>query len=95
MWNFQTTHIDVWDYDLGSQPTLLDFPHDGTTVPAVLLPSKQGELYVLDRRTGKPLVGVEERAVPGGGVEPQRRARTQPFSLYHSLRKRDLTERDM
>ncbi|MBO9880409.1 membrane-bound PQQ-dependent dehydrogenase, glucose/quinate/shikimate family [Xanthomonas sp. D-109] len=95
VWNFQTTHIDVWDYDLGSQPTLLDFPHDGTTVPAVLLPSKQGELYVLDRRTGKPLVGVEERAVPGGGVEPQRRAKTQPFSLYHSLRKRDLTERDM
>ncbi|WP_440984607.1 membrane-bound PQQ-dependent dehydrogenase, glucose/quinate/shikimate family [Xanthomonas sontii] len=95
VWNFQTTHIDVWDYDLGSQPTLLDFPHDGTTVPAVLLPSKQGELYVLDRRTGTPLVGVEERAVPGGGVEPQRRARTQPFSLYHSLRKRDLTERDM
>ncbi|UYC13881.1 membrane-bound PQQ-dependent dehydrogenase, glucose/quinate/shikimate family [Xanthomonas sp. CFBP 8445] len=95
VWNFQTTHIDVWDYDLGSQPTLLDFPHDGKTVPAVLLPSKQGELYVLDRRTGKPLVGVEERAVPGGGVEPQRRAKTQPFSLYHSLRKRDLTERDM
>ncbi|MXV07591.1 membrane-bound PQQ-dependent dehydrogenase, glucose/quinate/shikimate family [Xanthomonas sp. LMG 9002] len=95
VWNFQTTHIDVWDYDLGSQPTLLDFPHDGTTVPAVLLPSKQGELYVLDRRTGKPLVGVEERPVPGGGVEPQRRAKTQPFSLYHSLRKRDLTERDM
>ncbi|WP_254457805.1 membrane-bound PQQ-dependent dehydrogenase, glucose/quinate/shikimate family [Xanthomonas sacchari] len=95
VWNFQTTHIDVWDYDLGSQPTLLEFPHDGTTVPAVLLPSKQGELYVLDRRTGKPLVGVEERAVPGGGVEPQRRAKTQPFSLYHSLRKRDLTERDM
>lgn len=95
VWNFQTTHIDVWDYDLGSQPTLLDFPHNGTTVPAVLLPSKQGELYVLDRRTGTPLVGVEERAVPGGGVEPQRRAKTQPFSLYHSLRKRDLTERDM
>ncbi|MBB6365755.1 quinoprotein glucose dehydrogenase [Xanthomonas sacchari] len=95
VWNFQTTHIDVWDYDLGSQPTLLDFPHDGKSVPAVLLPSKQGELYVLDRRTGKPLVGVEERAVPGGGVEPQRRAKTQPFSLYHSLRKRDLTERDM
>ncbi len=64
-------------------------------MPAVLLPSKQGELYVLDRRTGKPLVGVEERAVPGGGVEPQMRAKTQPFSLYHTLRKPDLTERDM
>ncbi|CAE1135212.1 membrane-bound PQQ-dependent dehydrogenase, glucose/quinate/shikimate family [Xanthomonas euroxanthea] len=95
VWNFQTTHIDTWDYDLGSQPSLIDFPKDGVNVPAVLLPSKQGELYVLDRRTGKPLVGVEERAVPGGGVEPQMRARTQPFSLYHTLRKPDLTERDM
>ncbi|MBB5769635.1 membrane-bound PQQ-dependent dehydrogenase, glucose/quinate/shikimate family [Xanthomonas euroxanthea] len=95
VWNFQTTHIDTWDYDLGSQPSLIDFPKDGVNVPAVLLPSKQGELYVLDRRTGKPLVGVEERAVPGGGVEPQMRARTQPFSLYQTLRKPDLTERDM
>ncbi|NIK41159.1 quinoprotein glucose dehydrogenase [Xanthomonas arboricola] len=95
VWNFQTTHIDTWDYDLGSQPSLIDFPKDGVNVPAVLLPSKQGELYVLDRRTGKPLVGVEERAVPGGGVEPQMRAKTQPFSLYHTLRKPDLTERDM
>ncbi|QNH13126.1 membrane-bound PQQ-dependent dehydrogenase, glucose/quinate/shikimate family [Xanthomonas sp. SI] len=95
VWNFQTTHIDVWDYDLGSQPTLVDFPHDGGKVPAVILPSKQGEIYVLDRRSGKPLVGVEQRAVPGGGVEPQRRAKTQPFSLYHTLRKPDLTERDM
>ncbi|MBB4771200.1 membrane-bound PQQ-dependent dehydrogenase, glucose/quinate/shikimate family [Xanthomonas sp. LMG 8993] len=95
VWNFQTTHIDAWDYDLGSQPSLIDFPKNGVNVPAVLLPSKQGELYVLDRRTGKPLVGVEERAVPGGGVEPQMRAKTQPFSLYHTLRKPDLTERDM
>ncbi|CAG2088375.1 membrane-bound PQQ-dependent dehydrogenase, glucose/quinate/shikimate family [Xanthomonas euroxanthea] len=95
VWNFQTTHIDTWDYDLGSQPSLIDFPKDGVNVPAVLLPSKQGELYVLDRRTGKPLVGVEERAVPGGGVEPQMRAKTQPFSLYHTLRKPGLTERDM
>lgn len=95
VWNFQTTHIDAWDYDLGSQPSLIDFPKDGVNVPAVLLPSKQGELYVLDRRTGEPLVGVEERAVPGGGVEPQMRSKTQPFSLYHTLRKPDLTERDM
>lgn len=95
VWNFQTTHIDVWDYDLGSQPTLVDFPQDGGSVPAVILPSKQGEIYVLDRRSGKPLVGVEERPVPGGGMEPQTRSRTQPFSLYHTLRKPDLSERDM
>lgn len=94
-WNFQTTHVDVWDYDLGSQGTLVDFPTANGRVPAVVLPSKQGDLYVLDRRTGRPLVPVEEMKVPGGGVEPQRRSPTQPFSRYHTLRKADLTERDM
>ncbi|KAF1714398.1 membrane-bound PQQ-dependent dehydrogenase, glucose/quinate/shikimate family [Pseudoxanthomonas yeongjuensis] len=94
-WHFQTTHIDVWDYDLGSQGTLVDFPTVNGPVPAIVLPSKQGDIYVLDRRSGKPLVGVEERAVPQGGVEPDKRSKTQPFSLYHTLRKDDLTERDM
>lgn len=94
-WNFQTTHVDVWDYDLGSQGTLVEFPTRGGTVPAIVLPSKQGDIYVLDRRSGQPLVAVEERRVPGGGVEPQRRSKTQPQSTYHTLRKSDLTERDM
>src|SRR5690606_24037793 len=56
VWHFQTTHVDVWDYDLGSQPTLLDFPTENGPVPAVLLPTKQGDIYVFDRRTGDPLV---------------------------------------
>ncbi|MFC3715328.1 membrane-bound PQQ-dependent dehydrogenase, glucose/quinate/shikimate family [Luteimonas soli] len=95
-WHFQTVHKDVWDYDLGSTATLVDFPVDGRTVPALVLPSKQGDLYVLDRRTGEPLTGVEERPAPQGGVEPERRSPTQPHSLYHTLRRKDdLTERDM
>ena len=94
-WHFQTVHVDVWDYDLGSQATLVDFPGANGHVPALVLPSKQGDMYVLDRRTGKPLVGVEERPVPQGGVEPENRSPTQPFSLYHTLQKPDLTERDM
>lgn len=91
-WHFQTVHNDVWDYDLGSQATLVDYPTDAGPVPALVLPSKRGDIFVLDRKTGKPLVPVEERAVPGGGVEPDQRAPTQPFSTYHSLRKPDLTE---
>ncbi len=94
-WSFQTVHMDVWDYDLGSQATLVDFPTVTGSVPALILPSKQGEIYVLDRRTGTPLTGVEERAAPTGGVEPEQRAATQPFSLYHTLRKPDITEKDM
>lgn len=94
-WSFQTVRKDVWDYDLGSQGTMVDFPTPNGPVPAIVLPSKQGDIYVLDRRTGRPLTPVQDRAVPQGGVEPEQRSRTQPFSLYHTLRKPDLTERSM
>ncbi len=94
-WSFQTVRKDVWDYDLGSQATLIDYPTATGVVPALVLPSKQGDLYILDRRTGRPLTPVENRPAPRGGVEPQERAATQPFSRFHTLAKRDLTERDM
>ena len=95
-WHFQAVRKDVWDYDLGSTATLVDFATAGGTVPALVLPSKQGDLYVLDRRTGEPLTEVVERPAPGGGVEPEERSPTQPHSLYHTLRRDDdLTERDM
>jgi len=95
VWSFQAVHNDVWDYDLGSQATLVDYPTAGGHVPALVLPGKQGDLYILDRRTGRPLTGVEERRAPRGGVEPAERAATQPFSLFHTLRKPDLTETQM
>jgi quinoprotein glucose dehydrogenase len=94
-WRYQTVRRDVWDYDLGSQVTLVDMPTAGGVTPAVILPSKRGEIFVLDRRTGQPLHGVQDRAVPGGGVEPAQRARTQPYSLFNTLAKPDLREADM
>jgi quinoprotein glucose dehydrogenase len=95
VWRFQTVHMDVWDYDLGSQPTLIDFPTEEGVVPAVIVASKQGEIYILDRRSGVPLHRVDERPVAGGGLEPELRSTTQPFSRYHTLRMPDLRERDM
>jgi len=95
-WHFQTSHMDVWDYDPGSQPTLLDFPTDHGAVPALMMPTKQGGIYVFDRRDGTLLGGgAEERPVPQGGVEPEQRTATQPYSLYHTLQQPDLTSRDM
>ncbi|WP_083219956.1 membrane-bound PQQ-dependent dehydrogenase, glucose/quinate/shikimate family [Hoeflea olei] len=94
-WHFQTVHYDVWDYDLGSQPTLIDFPADGGPVPAIIVPSKQGQIYVLNRETGEPLFPVEEREVPSGGVEPDNLSPTQPYSGYASLDMPRLTEKDM
>lgn len=95
VWHFQTVHYDVWDYDLGSQPSLVDFPTENGTLPALILSSKQGEMYVLDRRTGESLFPVNERPVPTGGVEPQNLSPTQPFSEYHSLAMPPLEEEDM
>ncbi|QDZ10680.1 PQQ-binding-like beta-propeller repeat protein [Devosia ginsengisoli] len=95
VWHFQTVHHDVWDYDLGSQPALVDFPAEGGSVPAVLISSKQGDIYVLNRETGEPLFVPEEREVPQGGVEPDYLSPVQPFSTYHSLAMDPLEERDM
>jgi quinoprotein glucose dehydrogenase len=94
-WHFQTVHNDVWDYDLGSQASVVDFPVGENSVPALVLPSKRGDIFILDRRSGEALAKVEERPVPQGGAEPEQRSKTQPFSLYHTLRKADLTEKDM
>jgi quinoprotein glucose dehydrogenase len=95
VWHFQTVHHDLWDYDLGSQPTLVDFPTTDGKIPAIIVPSKQGQIYVLDRKTGKPLFPVEERKVPSGGVEPQDLSKTQPYSGYAHLDQPVLTEKDM
>jgi quinoprotein glucose dehydrogenase len=95
-WTFQNTHNDVWDYDPGSPPTLLDYPQaDGTKVPAIIFPTKNGEFYVLNRETGKSLFGVEERPVPQGGLEPAARSKTQPFSKFASVAQPDLTPANM
>ncbi len=76
-WSFQTTHHDLWDYDVSSQPTLVDLKG----VPALVQPTKRGEIFLLDRRTGQPLATVEERPVPQGNVPGERLSATQPFSV--------------
>ena len=90
-WRFQAVKKDVWDYDFGSQATLIDYK--GT--PAIVVPSKQGDIYVLDRTTGRPLTPIGQVSAPTGGIEPAQRAATQIVSLWQTLRKAPLTERDM
>ena len=67
VWSFQTTHHDVWDYDLPAQPTLARIDTGAGMRDVVIQPTKQGFVFVLDRDTGKPIWPVEERAVPQGG----------------------------
>jgi quinate dehydrogenase (quinone) len=81
-WHFQTVHHDVWDYDVPSQPALVDLPQaDGTVIPALVQGTKRGELFLLDRRDGKPVAPVEEKEVPQGAVEHDWVSKTQPFSV--------------
>ena len=79
-WHFQTTHHDIWDYDVPSQPTLVDLTLDGERRKAVIVPTKRGELFMLDRETGELLTQVTERPVPQTDLENEWSAPTQPFS---------------
>ncbi len=79
-WTFQAIHHDLWDYDLGAQPVLVDFPTAQGRVPALIQATKTGQIFVLDRRNGTPLTRVEERPVPASAIPGERSAPTQPFS---------------
>lgn len=81
-WYFQAVHHDTWDYDLASPPVLFDVKRNGQTTPALAQLTKMGFLFILDRVTGKPIYGVEERPVPVDDALPGDSAwPTQPFPL--------------
>jgi quinoprotein glucose dehydrogenase len=93
-WSFQGVHDDLWDRDMPAQPTLIDLDIGGATVPALVQPTKQGDVYVLDRRDGKPIQAVGEMAVPGSSVPGENAARTQPTSAL-TFMPPPLTGKDM
>lgn len=79
-WTFQTVKHDVWDYDVPAQPVLVDVQRDGKRVPAIAIPTKMGEIFLLDRRNGTPVYPIEERPVPQSPELGEYLADTQPFS---------------
>jgi quinoprotein glucose dehydrogenase len=81
LWHFQVVHHDIWDADVANPPMLLDIRQNGRTIPAVAIMSKSGLVFFMDRVTGTPIYGVEERPVPSSEVPVERVARTQPFPL--------------
>jgi quinoprotein glucose dehydrogenase len=77
VWGFQVVHHDLWDYDVASQPTLFTWK-DGS--PAVVINTKMGHVFVLNRLTGAPLLPIEERPVPQTDIAGEKTSPTQPFS---------------
>ncbi len=80
-WYFQTIHHDLWDSDLPPGPSLIDLKVNGKKVPALEIIGKAGWMFILNRDTGKPVFGVEERPVPKGSVPGEWYSPTQPFPL--------------
>ncbi|MGY1411075.1 outer membrane protein assembly factor BamB family protein [Luteimonas sp. A611] len=96
-WHYQMTHRDLWDFDIPAQPLLYDLPDgNGGSVPALVQITKQGEIFVLDRRTGAPITEVVEKPVPQGDLPGERYAPTQPYSVgMPSIGNQTLVESDM
>lgn len=79
-WHFQFVHHNVFDYDTPSIPLLIDLPHEGKSVPALVQNTKMGLIFVFNRATGEPLVPIVERPVPQTGkVDGESLSPTQPF----------------
>jgi glucose dehydrogenase len=94
-WYFQTIHHDIWDYDAPATPTLVDVMHEGRRIPAVIQTGKTALVFILDRRDGKPIYPVEERAVPKGDVPGEWYSPTQPFPTIPSLTRMSITREEI
>jgi len=97
-WVYQTVHNDLWDFDLPMQPSLIDFTPPGSdkAVPALVIGTKAGQIYVLDRATGKPLTEVKEVPVKAANIPDEPYSPTQPKSVgMPQIGAQTLTESDM
>jgi quinoprotein glucose dehydrogenase len=81
VWYYQVVHHDLWDYDIAAQPVLTNIAKDGKQVPAVIVGTKMGHIFILHRETGKPLFPVEERPVAASDVPGEEAWSTQPIPV--------------
>lgn len=79
LWYFQAVHHDIWDMDLPPGPTLLDVKINGKDVPLLAQTGKIGYMYILNRVTGEPIFGIDEKPVPQSKVPGEFTAPTQPI----------------
>jgi quinoprotein glucose dehydrogenase len=85
-WKFQTSYNDLWDRDNPAQPSLIDLGEEGRKQPAVVLPTKTGNIFVLNRLTGEPIIPVDQVKVSTqGGVAGEHFASSQPVSRLNFI----------
>ncbi len=93
-WVQQFVHHDLWDMDTPAQPSLIDLQTANGTVPGLVIPTKQGDIYVLNRKTGEPILPITEHPAPGGTIKGDFSSPTQPHSAL-SFNPPALEESDM
>jgi glucose dehydrogenase len=93
-WYYQMVHHDLWDYDMNAPPALIEVKRNGQTIPALAETNKMSLLFILDRRTGKPIFGVEERPVPKGDTPGEWYSPTEPFPAKPAPLSRTTMTRD-
>ena len=93
-WVHQFVHHDLWDMDTPAQPTLVDLDTEQGKQPALVIPTKQGDVYVLNRETGEAILPVSEKDAPQGTIEGDHASPTQPISSL-TFRPPTLREADM
>jgi quinoprotein glucose dehydrogenase len=81
IWHFQFTHHDIWDRDPPAPPNLLMVERNGKKIPAVAQVTKQGYVYVFNRKTGEPLFDIVEKSVPSSQLKGEKTWPTQPFPI--------------
>jgi len=95
-WYRQLVHHDIWDYDVAAAPVLIDVRRNGQVIPALAQTTKFALVYILNRETGEPIFGIEERPVPQTTVPGEWTSPTQPFPVKppslsrNSFKKADL-----
>ena len=96
-WGYQTVHHDIWDYDVTNPPVLFDLSYNGVPTPAMGVASKTGWVYLLNRLTGKPILGVPEKKVPqlkGAAATYENLSKTQPYPVGQPFTRQCNTRKD-
>lgn len=96
-WGYQTVHHDIWDYDVTNPPVLFNLPYNGVMTPAIGVASKTGWVYILNRITGKPILGIPEKKVPqlkGAAAAYQNVSKTQPYPVGQPFTRQCNTRKD-
>ena len=80
-WYFQVVHHDIWDYDIAAQPMLVDITRNGRKIPAVIVGTKMGHIFVLNRENGQRLFPISEKPMPASDIPGESASPTQPIPL--------------